>query len=32
MMEADMAEHYFIKGTRGEPKGIALDRNLVIWE
>lgn len=32
VMEADMAEHYFIKGTRGEPKGIDLPRNLVIWE
>ena len=32
VMEADMAEHYFIKGTRGEPKGIALPRNLVTWE
>ena len=32
VMEADMAEHYFIKGTRGEPKGIELPRNLVIWE
>ena len=32
VMEADMAEHYFIKGIRGEPKGIELPRNLVIWE
>lgn len=32
VMEADLAEHYFIKGTRGEPKGIDLPRNLVIWE
>lgn len=31
-MEADMAEHYFIKGTRGEPKGIDLPRELVVWE
>ena len=32
VMEADMAEHYFIKGTRGEPKGIDLPRDLVVWE
>lgn len=32
VMEGDMAEHYFIKGTRGEPKGIDLPRDLVIWE
>jgi len=32
VMETDMAEHYFIKGIRGEPKGIELPRNLVIWE
>lgn len=32
VMEADMAEHYFIKGTRGEPKGIDLPRELVVWE
>ena len=32
VMESDIAEHYFVKGTRGEPKGIDLPRNLVIWE
>ena len=32
VMEADMAEHYFIKGTRGEAKKIALPRELVVWE
>jgi hypothetical protein len=32
VMEADMAEHYFIKGTRGEAKKIALPRDLVTWE
>ena len=32
VMEADMAEHYYIKGTRGEPKGIDLPRELVVWE
>ena len=31
-MEGDMAEHYYIKGTRGGPKGIDLPRNMVIWE
>lgn len=29
---SDMAEHYYIKGTRCEPKGIALPRDLVVWE
>ncbi len=29
---SDMAEHYYIKGTRGEPKGITLQRELVLWE
>lgn len=32
VMQADLAEHYYIKGTRGEPKKIALPRNLVTWE
>ena len=32
VMEDDMAEHYYIKGTRGEPKGIDLPRDLVVWE
>ncbi len=32
VMEGDMAEHYYIKGTRGEPKGIDLPRGLVTWE
>ena len=27
-----MAEHYYIKGTRGEPKKISLPRDLVVWE
>ena len=27
-----MARHYYIYGTRGEPKKIDLPRNLVIWE
>ena len=32
VMEGDMAEHYYIKGTRGDPKGIDLPRDLVTWE
>ena len=32
MMEGNIAKHYYIKGTRGEPKGIDLPRDLVIWE
>lgn len=32
LMGSDMAEHYYIKGTRSEPKGIALPRDLVTWE
>ncbi len=32
MLDSDVAEHYYIKGTRGEPKGIDLPRNLVVWE
>jgi hypothetical protein len=32
VMDADLAEHYYIKGTRGEPKGIDLPRDLVVWE
>ena len=27
-----MAGHYYIKGTRGEPKRISLPRDLVAWE
>ena len=32
LIGSDMAEHYYIKGTRSEPKGIALPRDLVTWE
>ena len=32
VMEGDMAKHYYIKGTRGKPKGIDLPRELVTWE
>ena len=32
VMGSGMAEHYYIKGTRCEPKGIALPRDLVVWE
>ena len=27
-----MAKHYYIQGKRGEPKRIALPRDLVVWE
>lgn len=29
---SDMAEHYYIKGTRSEPKKISLPCDLVLWE
>lgn len=32
LMDSSVAEQYYIKGTRGEPKGIALPRDLVVWE
>lgn len=32
VMGSDMAEHYYIKGRRSERKGIALPRDLVLWE
>ena len=32
VMGSGMAEHYYIKGTRCEPKWIALPRDLVVWE
>lgn len=32
LLDSEVAEHYYIKGTRGKPKGIALPRDLVIWE
>jgi len=32
LMDSSVAEHYYIKGTRGEPKRISLPRDLVIWE
>lgn len=32
VMGSGMAEHYYIKGTRCERKGIALPRDLVLWE
>ena len=32
VMQADLAEHYYIKGTRGESKRIDLPRDLVTWE
>ena len=32
MLDCNVAEHYYIKGSRGEAKGIALPRDLVVWE
>ena len=32
ILGSEMAKHYYIKGTRGEPKSIALSRDLVFWE
>lgn len=32
MLDSNVAEHYYIKGTRGEAKKISLPRKLVIWE
>ena len=32
LMDANLAEQYYIKGTRGEAKKIALPRDLVVWE
>ena len=32
VMQADLAEHYYIKGTRSEPKKISLPCDLVLWE
>ena len=32
VMGSGMAEYYYIKGIRCEPKGIALPRDLVVWE
>lgn len=32
MLDSSIADHYYIKGTRGEAKKIALPRDLVVWE
>ena len=32
ILGSEMAKQYYIKGTRGEPKSIALPRGLVLWE
>ena len=32
VMEGNIAQHYYIKGKRGEAKKIALPRDLVVWE
>ena len=32
ILGSEMAKKYYIKGNRGEPKSIALSRDLVVWE
>ena len=32
MLDSSIAEHYYIKGTRGQAKKITLPRDLVVWE
>lgn len=32
LLDSSVAEYYYIKGTRGQSKRIALPRDLVIWE
>ena len=32
LLDSEEAEYYYIKGTRGKPKIIALPRDLVVWE
>lgn len=32
ILGSEMAKQYYIKGARGESKGIALPRDLVVWE
>lgn len=32
MLDSSIAEQYYIKGTRGQAKRIALPRDLVVWE
>ena len=32
MLDSSIAEHYYIKGTRGQAKKITLPRDMVIWE
>ena len=32
LMDSSVAEQYYIKGTRGEAKKIALSQDLVVWE
>lgn len=32
MLDSSIAEQYYIKGKRGEPKKISLPRELVVWE
>ncbi len=32
MLDSSKAEHYYIKGTRGEAKRVSLPRDLITWE
>lgn len=32
ILDSSIAEHYYIKGTRGQAKKISLPRDMVIWE
>jgi hypothetical protein len=32
MLDSSIVDHYYIKGSRGEAKKIALPRDLVVWE
>ena len=32
MLDSSIAEHYYIKGSRGQAKKISLPRDMVIWE
>lgn len=32
MLDKSMAAHYYVKGSRGEPKKIDIPRELIVWE
>lgn len=32
ILDKSMAEHYYVKGLRGEPKKIDIPRELIVWE